>query len=258
MKKLVFIFGLCLTLGMVLRLASPAAASSQQPQIYYQTPTPGPDGRVIYTVQAGDSCLSISLLTGVDINQLRTLNNLDLDCNLIEGQKLLLTIIEEPTATPGPPPTETPIVPTATPFLGNGQICILLFEDINGNAMAEANEPPIAGGAVSISDSSGKVSLTGATTASAEPLCFENIPEGEYTVSVAPPEGYNPTTRTNYPLKLFAGDSSTLDFGAQLSSKAPIEPSENEGNSSPLLGILGGLLVLGGVGLGVYFWQLRR
>lgn len=65
------------------------------------------------------------------------------------------------------------------------------------------------------------------------------------------PEGYNPTTRMNYALTLQAGNSSTLDFGAQLSSQALPTPVA-EGGRSPLMGILGVAVVLAGIGLGIY------
>lgn len=247
---------------LLLVLAAPVSASPPQ-QVYYQTPTAGADGQILYVVKAGDSCLSISLLTGVDIVELRKINNLDEECFLAEGRKLLLGIVQEATVTPGPSPTPTAAAPTPTPFNGNGQICVLLFDDVNGNALAEANEKPIKGGAISVSDREGKISQTQDTTGEVNadgdpvPLCFEDLPEGEYTISAAPPEGYNPTTVMNYTLKLNAGDQSTIDFGAQLNSQAqPVSPAE--GGRSPLLGILGGLLVLGGAGLGIYFALLKR
>jgi hypothetical protein len=58
-------------------------------QIPIYTPTPGPDGRIIYIVQANDTLLGIALLTGVPIEQLRALNNLSSD-TIFEGQELLL------------------------------------------------------------------------------------------------------------------------------------------------------------------------
>lgn len=257
------LFVLFVAIALAVTLVVPAIASSPA-QVYYQTPTAGADGRIIYIVKGGDTCLSISLLTGVDINQLRRINNLDEECALIEGQQLVLGIYQTPTPTPGPPPTETPVVPTPTPFPGTGTICVYLFDDVNGNALAEENELPIAGGAISVTDKNGTVSLTGTTSDQPDPetnepprVCFDNLPEGDYTVSVAAPQGYNPTTMTNYSLQLRAGDISVLDFGAQLSSQGlPQEPQETR--RSPLLAILGGLMILGGAGLGIYFSVMRR
>lgn len=248
--------GLLLVFGLLLLMAIPAAANPQA-QAFYQTPTPGPDGRIIYTVKAGDSCLSISLLTGMDITQLRLLNNLDEECFLSEGQELLLGVIEEvePTAGPSPTPTQSP--PTPTPFSGNGEICVYLFNDVNGNAMAEESETGIKGGAISLTDRQGQISRTKNTESIDEPVCFEDLPEGEYNISVAPPEGYNPTTTMNYPLVLNAGDYSIVDFGAQISS-AGEAPVEEAGGRSPILGILGAVLLLAGVGLGIYFRQTSK
>ena len=254
-QKIFLSTGLLLTFGLLLWMVMPAAANPQA-QAYYQTPTPGADGRIIYVVKTEDSCLSISLLTGVDITQLQLLNNLDEECFLSEGQQLLLGIVEEvqPTAGPSPTPTQSP--PTPTPFNGNGEICVYLFDDVNGNAMAEESETGIVGGAISITDHQGQISKT-KNTVSDELACFEDLPEGEYNISVAPPEGYNPTTTMNYPLTLNAGDYSIIDFGAQISSQSDA-PIEETNERSPVLGILGGVMLLAGAGLGIYFRQMKK
>lgn len=254
-RKLLLPIGLILAAGMLFLMALPAAASPQT-QAYYQTPTPGTDGRIVYTVQSGESCLSISLLTGVDITQLKLLNNLDDECLLTPGQELVLGVVELQEPTEGPSPTPTIPLPTPTPFNGTGEICVNLFADMNGNAMAEENEGLIASGAISIVDKKGLVSLTG-TTKLDESTCFGDLPEGDYNISVAPPEGFNPTTTMNYPLSLKAGDLSILDFGAQASSAIQTESDGQSGRSS-ILGIMGGILILAGIGIGIYFGRTLK
>jgi hypothetical protein len=240
--------------GLVLLLLSFPASATPNPQVVYQTPTASANGRIIYVVSAGESCLSISLKTGTSIDQLRALNNLDADCTLMEGQELLLGVVQEAPAAPAETPT--PSGPTPTPFNGNGSICVFLYNDVNGNALAEENEAAIPGGEVSVTDREGDISLVDTTIFGLEPLCFQDIPEGDYNISVAAPEGYNSTTLMNYSLALRAGESSTLDFGAQISSMAVPVPV-SEGGRSPLLGILGGILVLVGAGLGIYVWRSK-
>ncbi len=259
MKKIWFpLFAMLLLAGTALVLTSPVQADNSA-QVYYATPTPDADGRILYVVQENDNCLGISLLTGVDINTLRTQNNLDEACSLMVGQKLLLGTVQEPTATEGPAPTETPVLPTPTAFNGSGQVCIYLFNDINGNAVPDGGETQLGGGAVSLSDNAGKVSLTGDTQEGAAPLCYSEIPEGDYNISVAPPEGFNSTTAMNFPLVVKAGDSHSINFGAQVGSQGPVDdPGAGQTTStSPLLAILGGMLLLGGVGLGIYVWRMK-
>jgi LysM repeat protein len=256
-KILALLFGLVMVALVLLAVDFPAAAAPL-PQAYYQTPTAGPDGRILYTVKSGDSCTSISLLNGITMDQLRKLNNITgTDCPVIVGQKLLLGTVQTATAQVGPVPTTTPPQPSPTSYNGNASVCIMLFEDINGNGMPDAGENPLVGGAVSITDRLGKVSLTGSTTGGPDPLCFDKVPEGDYNVSVAVPAGYNATTNTNYPLKVTAGDQTVLDFGAQISVKAA-PPPPSEGGHSPLLGILGGLLVVCGIALGVVMLFMRH
>jgi LysM repeat protein len=227
----------------------------RQEQIPLYTPTALADGRIMYIVQSGQSCRQIALLMDISLDQLRLNNNLtDPDCVIQPGQQLLIA-----TVTPAPAPTNTPTPtgPTPTPFYGLGQICVLLFNDLNGNGLAETNETSIANGAISITERSGQTSLTGTTDASGSPICFDNLPEGDYNVSVAIPEGYNPTTNLNYAITVKAGDSIYLDFGAQPGSGAS-SPLVIGGTRSPLLGIFGGILILAGVGLGFYFLRSRK
>ncbi len=229
-----------------------------QAQVLYFTPTPEADGRIYYTVREGDTCISVSLLNQVSLDDLRLFNNLDAACALFPGQRLLLGTAEVQPTQSDQVETEAPLLPSPTPFQGNGEVCVVLFNDINGNALVEEGEGALAGGAISLSDRLGRVSLTGQTSASLEePTCFGDLPEGDYNISVGVPDGYNPTTQMNYALALSAGDRSTLDFGAQVSSAVTAAPLE-EGGRSPLLGILGGLVLLLGIGLAIYARVLAR
>lgn len=248
-----------LILFIISALARPVSAG-RQAQVTYQTPTARPDGRVIYIVQPGDTCLRIQLLTnnGTTIDELRTLNKLDEGCTLREGQEILLDVITPaPSPTLNPAVTATPPLPTPTPNKGTGNICVLLYNDVNGNAVREDTELPMSGGAISISNRAGTVSETGITTDAADPLCKE-VPEGDYTISMAIPGGYNATTVMNLPMPLQAGDQAILEFGAQVSTQQVAAPAEVETNRQPLLAIFGGLLVLFGIGLGIYIAVTRR
>ena len=255
-----------LTLFLILLIAATAlanlalpAAAAPNPQAVYFTPTPRPDGRIIYIVKKDDTCIRISLLHKITEDQLRQLNNIrGTNCIVQLGQELLIGYggpAESPT--PGPSPTPTPLLPTPTPLPGKGVICVVLFNDLNGNSQFEDSETTMPGGEVSVTNKSGSYSQTGATLAGATtPLCFENVIEGEYTISVAVPQGYNPTTTTSRTIALKAGDTSTLDFGAQVSIKAPPPTIVPESSSQvPLFGLLGAALILAGIGLAIY---LRR
>jgi LysM repeat protein len=257
-RKFTLIIPVFLFAALALSILSMPVSASVQPQAYYQTPTAHADGRIMYVVNANDTCISISLLNNISEDNLRKLNNLQSDCVLQVGQVLLLgTVTPGLTPTTGPTATPTPLLPTPTAFNGTGEVCIFLFEDLNGNAQPDTNEGQIPGGAVSLNDKAGKVSLTNTTTSDANPLCFTALAEGDYNISVGVPEGYNPTTSMNYPLTLKAGDKTILDFGAQLSTKArPVSPAD--GGRSPILGILGAICILGGIGLGIYMWKFKR
>lgn len=226
-------------------------------QAYQATPTPGADGRIIYKVQPGDNCISIADKFGLDLNTFRANNNIQGDeCRfLLVGRELLIGVVEPPTGTPLP--TATFPGPTPTPTKTTGMICVMLYEDINGDAFFDANESPLAGGQISIGDRLGTVSLKGESSVVTDvfgdwvPTCFENIPAGDFNISVAIPDGYNATTNLNYALELRPGDEAIIDFGAQLSSRGQPVGVEVE-TRMPLLGMLGGLMILAGIGIGIW------
>jgi len=269
MKRIPLLTAISLTLLLLASVMLTARASGQPQITQYATPTPGPDGRIIYIVQAGDSCIRISLLTGVPVEQLRALNNLDESCLLNPGDQLVIGIggPSSGTTVAGPTPTATLSAPTPTPIPGSIDVCILLYDDQNGDSLNQAAEPAIEGGVVSIAGTSGQYSQTATTLAGTDPICFTKVPLGTYNISVAAPAGYNPTTALNYTLdikegdvkvgEIKAGDRVYVDFGAQKSSQSPAGGSDSgAGDDNSLLGIIGTILLLAGGGLAFYAWRV--
>lgn len=239
----------------VVLLALSAGASFGQAIL---TPTPDADGNIFYIIRDNDSCLSISLTMGIDLQTLRQLNNLDEECRLVANTRLLLGRYETPTPTPGPSPTPTPITPTPTPYNGYGQVCIYLFEDINGNGIVNDFEYGITGGAVSITKRTGTDNFTG-MTAGNDLLCFPEVPEGDYNISIAPPADFNPTTNMNYPLTVKAGDNTQVNFGAQKSSVLEeAEIQTDTGNKNLIMAAAGAGLILAGLVIVLIFGIIKR
>ncbi len=257
--RLIIIASTLITL-LILVLSIPVQAAPAAQGVQYATNTPNPNGNIYYQVQPNDTCLRIEYLYGITDAQLRQLNTkLDPNCTLTIGDLLLMGVgaSSNPTPTLGPSPTPLPPTITPTPFNGTTQICISLFNDLNGNGIHETTEPMIPGGAISVTEKTGKYSKTLPTLAGTDPICFTDLPEGDYEISVAIPDNYNPTTALTYTLHANAGNSAYVDFGAQ-SKDTTIAQPENNTNTSPLLGIFGGLLLLAGIGLGWYGLRLRR
>jgi murein DD-endopeptidase MepM/ murein hydrolase activator NlpD len=255
---LLFLVGLLL-LGLWLPANAAPGAQQQIP-----TPTPGDDGRIIYVVQPGDSCIRVALLHNISVEQLRQLNSrLDENCTLVEGQELLIGIVSlEGTPTPDVLSTPEEATVTPTPLSGTTEVCVLLFDDVNGNAFHEENEPAVAGGAVSVTENNGKYSASQNTVIPADPeayqgICFTNIPEGNYNITVGIPDNYNPTTELSHSLDVNAGDRAEVAFGIQ-SRDVVVDPGatpDGGRGTSPVLGILGALFLLGGGALGYYAWR---
>ena len=283
--KLFFLLTLPILFALLVGLSfSAQAAESPQGIGQYQTPTAQPDGRIVYTVREGDNCVRIGLLNNIDENQLRAMNpDLDENCTVVVGQQLMIGVggpAAQPTITPGGPTlVPTAVTPTATPSAGTTEICVLLFDDVNGNAIREELELGLAGGAISVTNAEGGYSQTRDSISeidldTLEPayVCFgappegaeevpesERLPEGLYTVSAAIPDGYNPTSTLSYEIEINAGEIAYVAFGAQSQDSTITEPdAEDNGGNTGLLGIVGVLLLLGGGGLAWYATRMGK
>lgn len=244
---------------------APAAAGPALQETPQATPTAGADGRILYMVLAGDTQWGIAAKFGIVLQTLQSLNGWNGDEVVVEGQMVLLGLASEQQATPTLGPTSE-VVATLTPETGGaGSICVLLFDDLNGDAVRQETEFGIAGGQANVNERSGLASRTAATEAAldvdGEPVrtCFPDLPLGEYTISVAIPDGYNPTTAPSITIQVAAGQTQDINFGAQASSSSNFNSlSPDEGRPSPIMGLFGVLLLISGAGLGIYTLQLRR
>jgi hypothetical protein len=257
--------------GLVLALGSPVQAGAPQQQII--TSTPEPNGNRYHVVAPGENCSVIeSAYYGSPDPAHRLLfqlnADLDKDCAITAGQQLLMGVGVSSAASATPEAarsTPTPIV-TATPFTGTTEICVLLFDDLNGDALRQELEPVVLGGAISVAETSGKYSETREPVLNPDPeayagICFTDVPEGQYNIGAAIPDNYNPTMNLTYTMEVQAGDRAFVDFGAQSRepSSAQGGTGEAEGTTtSPLMGIAGGFLLLAGLGLAWYAVRLRN
>ncbi|MFH2104452.1 MAG: LysM peptidoglycan-binding domain-containing protein [Chloroflexota bacterium] len=261
----ILVLGLILT-GIVLMVLSLPATAAPAGQVQsYTTPTPQPNGQIIYIVQPGDNCVKIALLMSISVDYIRQANRLDENCSIVADQQLIVGVGGPVESTPTTGPSPTPTLVEATPTqanTGGAEVCVLLYADMNGDGLRQEIELGIAGGAVSITSDDGSYSQARETVAAIdldteEPVrtCFENVPEGDYTVSAAVPEEFNPTTALTFSLEVAPGDTIFIPFGAQART-SPVDEQANP--RSPLLGIVGALMLLAGVGLGIYAWRLRK
>lgn len=249
-------------------LPTAEAAPFYQPTPF-KTPTPGPDGRIIYIVQKEDTLWSIAAISGIPVERLREMNALRQNEAIHEGQRIFLGMGGPAAESPTPLPTAEPPTPTSTPVpeKGTAKLCLLVFDDVNGDAIRQEEELALPGSAISIASVDGKVSISGETSGGLDPNCYDDLEPGEYNISVAIPAGYNPTTLTYYKIVLNPGDESYIDFGAQSQTVATaipfIEPQANpsaggDGGVVPILGVLGAFFLLLGVGMAIYAVRLRR
>lgn len=230
----------------------------------YPSPTPGPDGRIIYIVKAGDTCEQISLMYGVSLDYLRNTNQLDANCSLREGQKLMLGVggPSSSSPTPGPSVVPTAALPTATPVAGGlAEVCVLVYNDVNGDGLRQTTERAIPGAAISLTSLDGSYSETLTTVINPDAtayqgMCFANVPMGKYNVSAAAPDGFNPTIDLTSSIDVTAGDIVYIDYGAQAKTLSNANIPQNK--PLPLLGIVGAVFLLAGIGMGVYVWSLMR
>jgi len=259
-----FLIILLLVLGALLAAgrevnASSAFAPHLQPTPF-PTPTPGPDGRIVYIVQKDDSFWSIAAIAGISLEELYALNGIQPEDYCVPGMELTLGYAGpvEPTVDVGAVASPSPAAATSTPEFNTGEICVLLFMDANGNARLDDVETGLSGGQISIVDVSGNAAVESPTDENPEGKCFEDLEAGDYNVSAAVPEEFNPTTSMSLPLRLNAGDIKYVQFGAQPSAAISDQASNQRQSGSQLLGIFGIFLLLAAGGLAYYASRYGR
>ena len=259
----------------------PPATNPPPAATAFKVPTPDADGNVVYVVQSGDTLYRIAGITGVSVDQIRTLNGLTSDILSIGQRLIIVKGAAAATATTAPPATAaataggnattavtaaasatvsgaatdaaqggTPQAPggtavaqvTATP--GTGTVCALLWNDKNGDGIRDATEALLPGGQIAVVEiATGKPVQAYTTDGISEPHCFKGLPAGQYTVSFAAPAGYNATTVTSTPLDVVIGVTKVLEFGAQPSAAVANQPAARPSNTA----LLTALLFAGGV-----------
>ena len=128
------------------------------------------------------------------------------------------------------------LVATATSQDG-GQICVMSFEDRNGNGSFDENEPPVTQGvAVNLQNADGITLATKLLEASsyAVPglLCLEDLPRGEYRLLLTSAQ-YQATTGSVFGALVAPGSAPLrLDFG--LTSLAPVAAEEPQSSTFQL------------------------
>jgi LysM repeat protein len=232
----------------------------------FLTPTPRADGRIVYVVQEDDTLWRIAAIAGLTLEELMALNGIQPGDFLTPGTELFLgsaSLVGGTGEGEGlqTEPTEIPLTPT--PIVGTGDICVLLFEDLNGNGSLEEDEPALPGGQVSVVALTGD--LVGEYTTEALDLeinpdgyCFEELINGDYNVSAAVPANYNPTTGLNVPVLINPGEIKYLQFGAQPSSALGGSNGAQGGGRSTLLGVVGLAFLAAAGGLAYYASRMSR
>ena len=219
--------------GVVLLWSQIPVAASPAQQGTYPSPTPGPDGRIIYIVKAGETCTQISLMYGVSVEYIRTTNLLDENCTLREGQRLMIGVggpsIRLPNPQPGCHGDGGDPHCHSRERLVRAQVCVLVYNDANGDALRQATEAAIAGAAISLTSPDGNYSQTLTSVINPDAtayqgMCFANVPPGKYSVSAAAPDGYNPTINLTTNVDVSPGDVASVDFGAQPKAVAVQQP----------------------------------
>lgn len=257
------------------------AAQPTAPVASGRTATPNADGQIIYVVQSGDTLWGIAAVHGASLDELRALNGLTSDFISV-GQSLIISqgqgsaptattesgATAEGTADPAEPtaaatepaPENTTIAQVSPTPLGTGIVCALIWDDANGNGVRDAAETLVLGGLLTVVDiTTGQQVDAHTTDNTAQPHCFEDIPEGQYTVSSAPPPGYNPTTPGATTLGVEAGFTSILEFGIQPSASqvAPTPAGSNRVLRTALLGAGGVMFLLLAAGVAGFLFMRR-
>lgn len=179
------------------------------------TPTPDADGVITVIVQPNDALWSIAARANISLATLLDLNNLTEDAFIQPGDRLIIGFAATPTAVSSPtsavtrpPPTPRPTAPPPPPTV----ICLVAFNDSNGNGQREAEEPLQAGVAFTLFTDEAVIANY-VTDGLAEPYCVTDLPPGTYQITRSVGREETLTNSGNRSVTLAAGDQVMLGFG---------------------------------------------
>lgn len=225
------------------------------------TPTPFPEGSIVHTLEEGDTWFRISLIYGVEPFDLLQLNAGRGNEILAVGQEVVVRSGSgEETATPRAAPVlngtpDTSVRPNL-PAGDKGTICVLAFNDANGDRFrqSEDGEMTLSDADIMLVGADGSL-ITAYRTDGSEPYCFQELPVGQqYIVRHTPPPGYKTDERV-WNLRLSGGQVYHVELACTR------DPSAASG-VMPVLNLSlriagGGILLLAAVSA-VYFLFSRR
>ena len=145
-----------------------------------------------------------------------------------------------PTSTPTPKPTPTPW-PTFTPTPVTGTICVVAFEDHNGNGVQDPADGRLSGALITISNGRGVVEEY-VTNGFDEPHCFRGLSPGHYFVSEVNPGGYRSTTHDDWGVSVVDVAKVHVAFGDYSPQEATPTPRPTPTPLPPPPTMLGNLL----------------
>ncbi|MFZ5915317.1 MAG: SH3 domain-containing protein [Chloroflexota bacterium] len=140
-----------------------------------------------------------------------------------------------PTVTPTPVHTATPTItptPTFTPTPAVARVCIVSYDDRNGNGLRDPGESLLANAIFTVSDPTHAVG-TYTTNGLSEPFCFDNLLPGYYYIAEVNAPGYDSTTYDTWGIALGSGAAFNLEFGNRRGSATAITETLPEPQLSP-------------------------
>jgi hypothetical protein len=145
-----------------------------------------------------------------------------------------------PTSTPSPTPTLTPW-PTFTPTPVTGTVCVLAFDDGNGNGIQDPADGRLAEALITLSNEQGVVAEY-VTNGFDEPHCFRGLAPGQYFVSEVNPSGYRSTTHDDWAVSVVDLDQIHVTFGDYLPQETTPTPQPTPTPLPPPPSLLSSLL----------------
>jgi LysM repeat protein len=222
----------------------PTSETPPTPVAPQYTPTPRPDGAIVHIVVAGDTMFGLAIEYGVDLDELRRLNEGTVINDFLSiGQEVIISgsPATAPTATPQPQTTpEAQTTPAATqppssgglpaaPSGNTASLCVLAYYDANNDMFRQDGEMALPNAEINLVGMAGPAG-TYKTDGISEPYCFQNLEPGNYILRHTAPAGYKLTDAGQWNIPLNAGQVSSLNLGYVDDDNAAANPETPQEN----------------------------